>query len=91
VISQTHPHDSPGTHEDHAVGQPWQGEAAWLTGWGPGCGCCRDRHCSDLGIAASRRRPWRSPSADAPQHLSGRTKRRQGPEPLCWAADLGFL
>src|SRR5450756_1364087 len=61
VISQTHPHDSPGTHEDHAVGQPGQGEAAWLTGWGPGCGCCRDRHCSDLGIAAPSPDPGGDP------------------------------
>ena len=37
------PHDSPGTREDQAVGHSGQGEAACLAGWGPGCGCCRDR------------------------------------------------
>ena len=50
-----------------------------MPGWGSGCGCCRDRHCSDLGIAASSPRPWRSPSADAPQHLRGRTWSRTTP------------
>jgi hypothetical protein len=37
------------------------------------------------------RRPRRSPSADAPQHLCGLTTQRKGPEPLRWSADLGFL